>query len=155
MALTDVEVNLISDGLTTATTAYTAGDCLDNVWTGSGFAAANAGTGWIQSVTLVDDGDVLGAVDLVVLNATISITDNAAFAPADADSDNVLHVIPIPPAFDWGSNRIADASLGGPWPFKCAAGTTALFFALVTRTGNAVFVAVDDVHLRFNVTQTS
>lgn len=154
MAITDVEVNITSDGLTLATTAYTAGDCVDNIHTATGFGSGASGTGYITSVVLVDDGDVLGACTLYMFNATVSVTDNAAFAPSDADADNCIGVIDIPPAQDMGANRIAQAITNGPWPFKCGA-TSALFFVLVTRTNNAIFTANDDVHLRFNVTQTS
>jgi len=155
VAITDVELNIVSDGLTTATTAYTAGDCLDNVHTATGFASANGGTGLITNVTLIDDGDVLGATTLYVFNATVSVTDNAAFAPSDTDAGNILHEINIPWPADLGSNRMAQALKDGPWPFKCGGSTTALFFVLVTRSANAVFAAVDDIHLRFDVTQTS
>jgi len=153
VAVTDIQKDIVSDGLTTATTTYASGDCLDNVHTASGFASANGGTGVITAHAMVDDGDVLGAITIYVYDTTISVTDNSAFAPSDADADNYVGRIDIPPPDDLGANRAAWTPC---WvPFKCTGSSTSLFFIAVTRTANAVFAATDDLHLRFLVTQTS
>jgi hypothetical protein len=86
VAATDDVVTIQSGGLTTATTAYTSGDVVGNVFTSSAFAAAAAGTGIITAVSMVDVGDVMGAATLYGYTATLTGGgNNNAFAPSDAE----------------------------------------------------------------------
>ena len=148
-----VRVDVTSNGLTTATTAYSIGDCVDNVHVISGAGAANGGTGMIHSLTFVDDGDVLGTCVVHIYDTTLTVTDNSAFAPSDADADNKVGEIWVPALRDLGSVR--DTVVLCQMPFKCAGGDTALYAVLETRTANAVFTANDDVHMRFMIWQDS
>jgi hypothetical protein len=156
VAATDDVVTIQSGGLTTATTAYTSGDVVGNVFTSSAFAAAAAGTGIITAVSMVDVGDVMGAATLYGYTATLTGGgNNNAFAPSDAEQ---LTMIPngridLPPTDDLGANRQSSTPC---WvPYKCGGGSTSLFFILVTRTGNAVFTAVTDISLILAITKTS
>lgn len=153
MPFTDDVITINSAGLTIATTAYTAGDVVGTIFTATGFASTSGGTGILTGVTLIDDGDVLGACTAYCLTATATVTNNSAWAPSDAEAATMVPNgrLDFPPPDDLGANRVAATPL---WvPYKCVA--TSLWFVLITRTANAVFTAVDDVHLIFAITQTS
>lgn len=138
-----------SDGLTIVTTTYTIGDCLDNVHTFANAGIAAGGSGMIHGAVLADKGDVMGPAILHLYNATITVTDNAAFAPADADTLNKIAEIWFPPLRDEGANR--DAYVQLQVPYVCAGGATSLFGVLETRSANAVFVATTDIQMRLTV----
>src|SRR5437667_264578 len=91
-----VQVDVVSAGLTTATTAYTSGDQLGTEITVGTMAAANAGYGAIVAIELVDYSAILGAVDVFVFgDTTTPAADNAAAAWSDADSLKSIPGSPI------------------------------------------------------------
>jgi hypothetical protein len=135
-----------SSGLTIATTAYTSGDQLGAQISLTGATARTGGGGYITGITLVDAGDVMGAVDVVFSRASLTpAADNAAAAFSDADALNIVGVVSISAAVDLGNNRVCSAN-GVRIPFECGAGTT-LYANLITRSGNAFFTAVTDLTL--------
>lgn len=140
------QLDVMSDGLTIITTAYTIGDCLDNVHTLADAGIAAGGSGMIHSATMVDDGDVMGASIVHIYTATLTVTNNAAFAPSDADAANKVGEIWLPTPRDLGGVRDCHVQL--QIPYVCAGGSADLFAVWETRTANAVFTAVDDLHLR-------
>lgn len=153
MAYVDGVVEIVSAGLTIVTTTYSIGDVVGNIFTASGFASASGGTGILTAANLIDDGDVLGACSAYTLTATASVTNNSPWTPSDAEGNTLVPNgrIDFPPPDDLGGIRTAATPL---WvPYKCAA--TSLWFVVITRTANAVFTAVDDVHLWLAFTQTS
>ena len=85
--------DLTSSGLTTATTAYTSGDMLGAQMTlpmGKGYGSPRV-AGQIIGVTVTDDSDVIGAIELFFFSAsTTPAADNAANAWSDADWQQVL-----------------------------------------------------------------
>jgi hypothetical protein len=141
-----------SAGLTTASTAYTAGDQLGTEMTLAAVSGADAGYGVINAVTLIDDGDILGGVEVWIFSdATAEAADNAAAAWSDADAVLIVPGMPIyiPAPVDVGGVRLA--SITNLWvPYKSGSGHDDLFVDLVTRSGHTFFTAADDLHLRFS-----
>lgn len=130
-------IAVTSTGLTTATTAYTAGDTLGQEFELADAARASGGTGRIVGVVLLDEQDVIGAVDVVFTRASVTLAaNNAAWAISDADAANVIACVPLS-VVDIGNNRIAQAS-NLSIPYDCSGGTS-LFCSLITRTGHTFF----------------
>jgi hypothetical protein len=134
-----------SAGLTTSTTAYSAGDQLGTILTVAGQARATGRTGLIHGAVLIDRAKIIGAVNLYIYRATVTLAaDNAAFDVSDADQDSLVGVIALGTPRVLGSNGVTTAyNLG--MPYDCAA--TSLFIALETVSGHTFFGAVSDLRL--------
>lgn len=140
-----VPVSVTSTGLTIAATAYTAGDQMGAIMEFASAARAAGGTGVITGAVLLDEGDVLGAVDLVLFRETVTLAaNNDPFAVSDADMRKSVGLVSMPAAVDLGANRLS-ALAGVAVAYDCTA--TSLFVALITRSANAVFTAVGDIKL--------
>lgn len=141
-----VRVQVPSSGITTATTAYSAGDQVGTLFTVANAARAAGGTGRLVGITLLDDNDVIGPYDVVLFRASVTLAaDNAAFAISDAAAASLIAVVPLSGAWDLGNNRLAQAhSLSVP--YDCSGGTS-LYAALITRAGHTFFAAADDLTL--------
>lgn len=127
-------------GVTTATTAYAAGDQVGVQITIANAARVSGGSGTITGVVLIDQSDIIGAYDLVVFDSSVTpAADNAAFAISDADSLKIVALIQLAGAFDLTNNRIAQ-SYNLAVPYVCSGGTS-LFAALITRAGHTFFTA--------------
>lgn len=134
-----------SSGLTTATTSYAAGDVLGAGWTFTNMARATGGTGRITAASVLDDGDVMGGIDLYLASGSITFgTDNATPSVSDADAAKLHGIIGLP-FVDLGSSRFASAH-GLSVPYVCDA--TSLFVYARTIDAHNFFAAVDDLHLR-------
>jgi len=136
-------IAVTSAGLTIATTAYTAGDQLGTQLTFANAARASGGSGVVVGLTIVDVNDIIGPVDLVLFDSSVTLAaDNAAFAVSDADALKVVQLIPTA-VFDIGSNRVSQI-MGLAIPYVCNGGTS-LFGGLLTRTGHTFFAATTDL----------
>lgn len=145
-----VNTRVASAGLTIVTTAYSIGDQLGTMYSFTGAAVATGGTGIIQSITVVDEGDVCTDLRLWFFRSNVTLaTNNAAFAISDADMRDCLGFLNVPPLLDMGANRIASIDNIGKG-YDTGAGTT-LYVAAETRTANAVFTAVTDLSLRMHL----
>lgn len=136
-----------SAGLTTATTAYIDGDQLGTLLT-----LTSIGAGIISSAQLVDKAKIIGAVDLFLFNASVTLAaDNAAFTVSDADMLNCIGVIEFPYPKNLPSamvNAIAHIdSIGLPYA------SATIYGALVTRSGHTFFGAATDLQVRLNYTK--
>lgn len=136
-------LSFTSAGLTTATTAYTAGDQLGTELSLS--TAVRTGKGLILvSGAIIDEADILGAVDLFIFNAaTTPASDNAANSWSDADIAKCLYVVHFNDVIDSALNRVL-VPTNLPAVLKPASGTT-LYADLVTRTGHTFFGAVGNI----------
>ena len=119
------------------TPASSAKDAVGGLMTFSGAARANGGTGRIVKVLIEDKGQQMKALDLVIFNtAPAASTDNAIFAPSDAElaPDLCEGTIRIGEAdyADFSTNSLA--TWVGVLPFKCASGGTGLTGQLVSRS---------------------
>lgn len=142
-----VRVAVQSGGLTTATTAYTAGDQLGTMFNLTGMARANGGGGTIVGVTLTSAADIIGAVDVVLFRANITLAaDNAAFAISDTDVLEFAGLIQLTGAWDIGNNRVAQ-QFNLSVPYVCGSSTTTLYAALVTRSAHTFFGAATNLEL--------
>lgn len=140
-------VDVTSTGLTTATTAYTAGDLVG----AEGFIIipGNLTDGLLMAVTVLDEADVMSSVAIVFGTAAMSMgSDNAAPSISDANARLIKGDIDMPFIRDLGGCRtMAIDSLG--LPLHADVGSTGVAFRLITNTGHTFFGAAGDVKCRF------
>lgn len=147
-----VKSSVASGGLTTATTAYTAGDQVGTEFTMTGCARTSGGSGYITGVTLTDAADIIGAYDVVIFDSsTTPAADNAAASWSDTDILKVVAIIPLAGAYDTGLNRLAQAN-NLFIPFVCSGGTS-LYANLICRVGHTFFGATTNLQLTLYVEQ--
>lgn len=140
-------VSVQSGGLTTATTAYTAGDQVGSVFTFTGMARANGGSGTITGVLMISAADITGGYDLLLFRSSITLAgDNAAFAISDTDALEIIGLIQMSGAWDIGNNRIAQ-QFNLAVPYVCGGSTTSIYGSLITRAGHTFFGAATDIQL--------
>lgn len=140
------DITVTSAGLTTATTAYTAGDQVGNQMTFANAARVTGGSGVVTGCVLISAADVIGPFDLVLTDSSVTLAaDNAAYAISDADALKMVGLLQLTGAYDIGNNRIAQAY--GAWlPYQCS-GNTSLFGGLITRSSHTFFAAVTDIQV--------
>lgn len=134
------KISVTSSGLTTTTTNYSTGDKVGNHFTISGAARIAAGSGLITAVVLSDASNVIGAMDVVFMDTSLTTSaDNAAWSITTAtDVSKVLGVVQLAGPTTHGTARTLQA-VNLALPFTCAAGSTTIYAALVTRTGTFLF----------------
>lgn len=140
-------VQVTSSGLTTATTAYTIGDVLG----AEQFIVlpGNLTDAILMSITALDEGDVLGAIDVWFASAAFSLgSDNAAPSISDANARLIGGWVPLPAPYDLGGCRVATTDSIG-LPLHADVGATGIAFRCITQTANAVFTAATDLKLTF------
>lgn len=142
-------------GLTTATTAYSAGDQVGSLSTITNAARATGGTGTILGVSLTDKADIIGSYDVVVFRTSTNAAgvgglagDNVASSIGDAAAFDVVEVISLNYAVDLGANRFARL-MGLNVPYNCSSDAN-LYAVLITRTAHTFFTA-GDLQLTFYV----
>jgi hypothetical protein len=141
-----LRIAVTSGGLTTATTAYTAGDQVGTQFTFANAARVSGGTGRVVGCVLMDETDIIGPYDLVLSRASMTLAaDNAAYAVSDGDAANVIGIIQMAGSFDIGNNRIAQA-FNLSIPYDCSGGTS-LFGGLICRAGHTFFGATTSLKL--------
>jgi hypothetical protein len=139
-------ISVPSAGLTTATTAYTAGDQVGTQFTFANAARVSGGSGTIVGIQLISAADIIGAFDIILTDSSVTLAaDNAAYAISDADALKVVALVQLAGAFDIGNNRIAQA-FNLAIPFVCS-GSASLFGGLITRSGHTFFAAVGDIQV--------
>lgn len=142
-----VRVSVQSGGLTTATTAYTAGDQVGSIFTFTGMARANGGSGTITGVVMISAADITGGYDLMLFRSSITLAaDNAAFAISDTDALEIIGLVQMSGAWDIGNNRLAQ-QFNLAVPYVCGGSTTSIYGALITRAGHTFFGAATDIQL--------
>lgn len=140
-------VSVTSTGLTTATTAYTDGDLLG----AEGFLIlpSSITVAMLQCVRLLDKADIIGAVDIVLGTAAMSMgSDNAAPSISDANADLSKTCIEMPYPKDLGGCRVSFVdSLAVD--LLADVGATGIPFRFITRSGHTFFGAVGDLIAAF------
>lgn len=117
------------------TNAYTAGDLLADTQSIAGAFRKDDGTGVLMSLTLLDEDDqAAAAMTVYILTAATSLgTENAAFAPTDANARLIIGVVSIASG-DWvdlvNSRIVHKTNLN--IPVQSVAGTDDLALAVVT-----------------------
>ena len=134
-----------SSGLTTASTSYAANDVLGAGWEFTNMARAAGGGGRVLGAVLLDKGDVITSVDLVLSSGSISFgPDNGAPAVSDTDGEKLQGTITVV-ALDYGGCRVADIGEIGK-PYVCDA--TSLFVYARTAAAHSFFTAATDLRLK-------
>lgn len=144
-----IKTSVTSAGLTIATTSYSNGDQVGNIFTVANAATANGGYGYITGVQLINAADNIGAMDVAFFDSSITLAaDNAPFAISDAHALKLIGVVVIPGASvkDIGNNRIAFAE-NLRLPYKCDTDNTIIYAALIARSNVAIFGATTDLQL--------
>jgi hypothetical protein len=150
----------VATGLTQArisqTPTITAGathvkDAVGGLLTFANAARVSGGSLVIQSVIVIDNSQQMPALDLVLFDRTFTApTDNAVFAPSDAEALTCVGVIPISAWSDFSTNSVATRfGLG----LAVTLYGTSLFGALVLRGATATFVATSDITVILQILQ--
>jgi hypothetical protein len=127
------------------TTTYTAGDAVTDsdsaptIITFANCAGGSGGDGVIMSAQLIDEANqvVKGTFELWIFSTAITPNnDNAAFAPSNANMEDLIAVIPFPTTYVGLSGSGAAGNVAFPAaqvniPFVCA--VTSLYGELVVR----------------------
>jgi len=122
---------------------YAAKDVIGGLLTFANAARAGILSGVIEAVTIVDKGQQMAAIDLVLFNATLTpAADNAIFAPSDSDLVTSVGVIPIATT-DWKDFSTNSLATVKPDHKYVIAGTS-LFGVLVSR-GTPTYTSTTDL----------
>lgn len=146
MTVANKTLQVASGGLTTATTAYSAGDQVGTIFTFANFGTSSGLGGLLGAAELYDETKIIGAYSLFVFSATVSLAaDNAAFAISDPDAQLLLPGFPVQlgAIYDLANNR--EGSWQGSVPYNC--GATSLFAALRADVGHTFFGATTSLKL--------
>jgi len=129
--------------LSADTNQYAANDVLSATQELASAGRVAAGTGYIQSITVLDKDDQGVEMDVVFLDADVGIgTENAAVSVADSDAVAIVGIVNIETGdyTDMINSQFATVKNIG-LPYKCAAGATSLYVATVTRGGTPTYTA--------------
>jgi hypothetical protein len=114
--------------------AIAIGDQMGTLITLTNAARATGGGGWINSIMLLDNDDVLQAMDLVFFHDTPTLAaDNAVFTLSDTHGRFVLYIANMPYFTDIGANRFSQLP-GIAVPYFCTG--TSLYVAVINRGTN-------------------
>ena len=160
----DVPITLDGEAITTSGTtisqtptvtagAYVADDAVGGLLTFANAAASTGGGGVIKTVIIVDDAGQDVELELWLFNQTFTaMADNAAWAPSEADLENVVGVISTEDsAQGWlaaGTPSVITIDVATRYDLT----GTSLFGQLVTR-GTPTFAATDDVTVKVGLLQ--
>lgn len=135
-----------SASLTTATTAYAANDQVGALFTFTNQAIASGGGGYLESILLSDETNIIGAYKVWVFRASVTAAaDNAAFSLSDADAQLLVgDPINLGPVSTATNN--ATAGWYGSVPYDCSGGTS-LYVLLQTLGAHTFFGAATSLKL--------
>lgn len=134
-----------------STAVYAAKDAVGGLLTFAGAARAVGGSCRIEAVQIVDKGQQRAQLDLVLFDRAFTApTDNAIFAPTDAELSNVVAVVPIfgGDYADFSTNSVAHKVAG----VEILLNGTDLFGALVTR-GTPTYTSTADLVVTLTLAQ--
>lgn len=131
--------------------AYAAKDAIGGLLTFAGAARSAGGSCRIDSVQIVDKGQQLAAMDVVFFDRAITApTDNAVFAPTDAELANAVGFVALSAGdyADLSTNAVADVPFGR----EVVLNGSDLYAVLVAR-GTPTYTSVADLVVTVTVTQ--
>lgn len=136
---------------TVSLTAYSSKDAIGGLLTFTGAARSAGGSIRVEAVQVVDRDQEMKDLDLVLFDRAITApTDNAIFAPSDAELDYCVGRIPIR-SFDWAdfsTNAVAHVLAG----LSAVLNGTDLYGVLVAR-GTPTFTASTDLTVTLSIIQ--
>lgn len=155
-AVGGIAVPIIVTPVLTVHATYVAGDYVGTDHTAMTFAGAGripGGCGYITGVGLVDDvvASVAGELWLFSEAPTGLPDDSAAFTVSDADMTKWIGTVPFNTYYPSALNSCSMGEIKIPIFYKCAAASTSIFGAFVTR-GAPGYVA-DNIHFRMSCEQ--
>ena len=123
--------------------AYTAGDAM-------GFPFAVPTMRNLKQVILIDDAKQITSADLVFFSSTFTETaDNAAFAPSDADAENIIGYLTVGGS---GFSKALSNNTTMVLPFTTVGpsfSTGSKMYCQLVVVGTPTFTAVDNLTLKF------
>jgi len=134
------------------TPAYAAKDAVGALLTFANAARASGGSILLQSVQIIDKSDSHqdAPLDVVLFDRTFTApTDNAIFAPTDAEMANCVGVVPMYSWADFSVNSVATNNSVG---LEIVLNGTDLFGALVTR-GTPTYTSTTDIVVVLTILQ--
>lgn len=141
-----VKSDMASSGLTTATTAYSAGDVVGAGWSLANAVDAAGGTGKVRAIRIVDKADMMTGITLWLATASITFgTDNAGPSVSDADALKIRSSITLGFS-DLGGCRVATVD-SIVLPYECDA--TTLYVYAITNVGHTFYGAATDLPIWF------
>lgn len=149
--------NVVEATPTITAGAYSTGDLVGAkiTLTGAVVSALTRPSGIVHSVVLTDLAAQSADYDVVFFDtdpSNTTFTDNAAFAPADADLINVIGVAQLTTHSAFSDNGVSFA-FGTNIPFKITdTSTNALYAALVVRAA-PTYASTSDLTLKVTVLQ--
>ena len=143
----------ISQTPTITAGAYSAGDAVGGLLTFANAGRVSGGGGVIKTVTIIDDAGQDAELELWLFDRTFTaMSDNAAWAPSEADLENHIGVI----STEDSSQGWLAAGTPSTITIDVATGFdlngTSLFGQLVTR-GTPTYAATDDLTIKVKVMQ--
>lgn len=137
------ELKFVDVTLSVDTSIYADGDVLADTQVVTGALRYSDAVAEIRSIQVLDEDDQGVALDLLFLDANVSIgTENAAPSVTDANARSILGLVSIAAADykDLGGARIALARNVGLL-IKAASGTRNIYVAAITRGGTPTYTA--------------
>jgi hypothetical protein len=141
----------ISQTPTVTAGAYSADDAVGGLLTFANAGRFTGGSGVIKNIVIIDDAGQDAELELWLFNDTFTpISDNAAFAPAEADLHKLVGVITTENGtwFECGTPSVCDIEIAKGFNLV----GTSLYGQLVTR-GTPTFAATDDITVIINLLQ--
>lgn len=132
--------------------AYTAKDAVGALMTFSNAARASGGSVVIDAVQIVDKGQQMKELELVLFDRTITApTDNAVFNPSDTECGYMVGRVPIVPGdyADFSTNSVATRERLG---IAAVLNGTDLFGVLVAR-GTPTYTSTSDIVVTLTISQ--
>ena len=150
--LNKMDVDLIDVDLVTDTAAIADNQIISDYVEIPNAVAVTGGSGIIQSIHLLDDGDQGATMDLVFATADTDLgVLNEVISDDDAGAAGILGFVTISNYFDGVAWQVATKTNIG-LVIKAAASTRSIYVAAVNRSGgDADYVATDDLHLRIGI----
>jgi hypothetical protein len=150
--LVDVQsrrVRIVQTPTVSSGSIYAAKDAIGGLLTFALAARTNVHSSILESVTIVDKGQQMSAMDLVLFNASLTApTDNAAFDPTDTELLTCIGVVKVVAGdyFDFNDNSVA--VVHPDLPIVVAA--TSLYGVLVSR-GTPTYTSTSDIVVSITV----
>jgi hypothetical protein len=147
-----MDVDLIDVDLVTAEAAIGDNEIISDYVEIANAVSVPGGSGIIQSITLLDDGDQGAAMDLVFATADTDLgTLNEVISDDAAGAAGILGFVTLSNYFDGVAWQLASKTNIG-MVIKAATATKSIYVAAVNRSGgNVDYVATDDLHLRIGI----
>ena len=131
--------------------AYSAGDAVGGLLTFENAALVSGAGGFVTDMQLIDDAGQDAELELWLFDQTFTaMADNAAWAPSEADLENLIALITTDDGAWFAAGTPSVARVECLQRYALAA--TSLFGQLVTR-GTPTYAATDDITVKIGVSQ--